>query len=150
MTIRREQKYVNRLGNCSNLRGQHDEAKTLLNELSDFRAELLRIAVLPYKPNLNDGVILNATPLYKLFRLSKWAKDCKAVWDKLAAGEYDWAHIAYILWPQRVEKACETDRSIAIAHGLEHLCKVEAKKPKAKRKKKGGDEEAEAMEMDLE
>jgi hypothetical protein len=34
-----------------------------------------------------------------------------------------------------VEKVCETDRSIAIAHDLEHLCKVEA--PKAKKGRKG-------------
>jgi hypothetical protein len=133
---------------ATDLRGQHDEAKTLLSELTDFRAELLRIAALPYKPNLNDGVILNAASLHKLFRLSKWAKDCKAAWDKLVAGDYEWAHLAYTLWPKRVEKVCETDRSIAIAHGLEHLCKVEAKKPKARRKKKGGEDEA--MEMDLE
>ena len=42
---------------------------------------------------------------------------------------------------------CESDRSIAIAHGLEHLCKVEAKKVKGKRKNKG--EEAETIEMEL-
>jgi hypothetical protein len=111
----------------SALRQELEELKVFLGELTDFRAELLRVAALPYKPDLNDGVILNAAPLHKLFRLSKWAKDCKAAWDKLAAGDYEWAHIAYILWPERVKKACETDRSIAIAHGLEELYKGEVK-----------------------
>jgi len=50
--------------------------------------------------------------------------------------------------PERVKKVCEKDRSIAIAHGLEYLCKVEAKKSKGKRKKK--DEGAETIEMDWE
>jgi len=69
------------------------------------------------------------------------------VWKKLEAGEYDWAHLAYTVWPERVKKVCESDRSIAIAHGLEHLCKVEVKKSKSKRKKK--DQEAETIAMRL-
>jgi len=130
---------------------QLEELKAFLRELTDFRAELLRVAALPYKPDLNDGVILNAAPLHKLFRLSKWAKDCKAAWDKLAAGEYDWAHIAYTLWPERVKKVCETDRSIAIAHGLEGLYKgeVKVKKGKGKGRKRNAEETAEAGEIEL-
>ncbi|TVQ96451.1 MAG: hypothetical protein EA399_15900 [Desulfovibrionales bacterium] len=38
----------------------------------------------------------------------------------------DWAHLAYRIWPDRVREVCKTDRSIAIAHGLEELCEVEA------------------------
>jgi hypothetical protein len=53
----------------------------------------------------------------------------------LEAGEYDWAHLAFTIWPRRVEKLCVTDRSVAIAHGLEHLCKVEPPKPKKKQGK---------------
>ena len=95
--------------------------------------EIERIIKLPWKPNLNDGVLITASPLHNLFRLPKWKKDLKACWDELAKGDYDWAHLAYSIWPQRVERACERDRSLAIAHGLEHLCKVEPPKPKAKR-----------------
>jgi len=62
------------------------------------------------------------------------------VWKKLEAGEYDWAHLAYTLWPERVKQVCETDRSIAIAHGLEHLCKVEVKQAKRKGRKKAESE----------
>ncbi len=70
------------------------------------------------------------------------------MWKKLEAGEYDWAHLAYTIWPERVKKVCESDRSIAIAHGLEHLCKVEVKKTKGKRKKKGEEAETIAMRLD--
>jgi hypothetical protein len=34
------------------------------------------------------------------------------------------------LWPERVNEKCRVDRSIAIAHGLEHLCEVAPPKPK--------------------
>jgi len=37
----------------------------------------------------------------------------------LVKGEYDWAHLAMHLWPERVVPKCEDDRSLAIAHGLE-------------------------------
>jgi hypothetical protein len=105
-----------------------------LDELHALREELERIIKLPWSPNLNDGVLITASPLWKLFRLPKWQKDLKACWEKLSKGEYDWAHLAHTIWPARVEKACETDRSLAIAHNLEHLCKIEAPKPKAKKK----------------
>ena len=36
-------------------------------------------------------------------------------------GKYDWAHIAMHLWPERVVPKCATDRSLAIAHGLEDV-----------------------------
>ncbi|MDY7076886.1 MAG: BREX-1 system adenine-specific DNA-methyltransferase PglX, partial [Chloroflexota bacterium] len=94
----------------SDLRDQLDETRAFLAELREFRAELLRIAALPYKPNLNDGVIINAAPLHKLFRLRKWAQDIEAVWHKLEAGDYDWAHLAYTLWPDRVREVCKRDR----------------------------------------
>jgi len=111
-----------------------NEARAFLGELRDLREELLRIAALPYKPDLNDGVIINAAPLHKLFRLRSWAKDTEDCWRKLEKGDYDWAHLAYTIWPDRVRKVCRTDRSIAVAHGLEDLCEVEA--PESK--KKGG------------
>ena len=127
-----------------------DELREFLTELRQFREELLRIANLPYKPDLNDGVILNAAPFHRLFRLNKWAKDTESAWKKLEAGEYDWAHIAYVLWPDRVRKVCKSDKSIAIAHGLESL--YDGKEEVKKRKKKGkidmDEEEQDKTEME--
>lgn len=105
-------------------------------DLKDFREELLRVAQLPYKPNLNDGVLITASPLNKLFRLPKWRKDLEECWKKLSNSDYEWAHLAYSIWPDRVKEVCKRDRSIAIAHGLEHLCEVAAPKAKSKKKKK--------------
>jgi len=108
-------------------------------ELVEFRDELLRVAQLPYKPNLNDGVLITASPLWKLFRLPKWQKDLKACWTALENEEYEWAHLAYTLWPDRVKAVCKKDRSIAIAHGLEALCEVKVPEKKAKPGKKKAD-----------
>jgi hypothetical protein len=125
------------------------ELREFLDELHDLRDEIERVIKLPWQPNLNDGVLITASPLHKLFRLPKWQKDLKACWDKLAKGDYDWAHLAYTIWPSRVEKACEKDRSIAIAHGLEHLCKIAPPKPKKKRAKKAEEEEPDEDEPQL-
>ena len=47
-------------------------------------------------------------------------------------GEYDWAHLAYSIWPDRVTKKCRKDLSMAIAHGLENICEIKSKEKKAK------------------
>jgi len=117
------------------LRDQIEEAGILLDELREFRDEILRIAALPYKPNLNDGVIINAAPFHKLFRLRSWEKDTEEVWNKLERGEYYWAHLAYTIWPDRVKDVCKHDRSIAIAHGLEELYEGPIHPVRSKRKK---------------
>lgn len=118
------------------LRNSLEERRTFLDELCQFRDELARIAGLPYKPNLNDGVLITAAPLWKLFRLPKWRKDLQECWKELGAGEYDWAHLAYSIWPDRVREVCKRDRSIAIAHGLEELCEVAIKPTKRKKPKR--------------
>jgi hypothetical protein len=88
-------------------------------ELRAFRDEVALIAPL-WNPNLNDGVIINFAPLWRLVPHHRaWQKECKACWDKLIAGDYDWAHLAMHLWPERVVPKCMEDRSLAIAHGLE-------------------------------
>jgi hypothetical protein len=122
-------------------RAETERLTVLRSELVEFRDELLRIAQLPYKPNPNDGVLITASPLWKLFRLPKWQLDLKACWESLSKGEYDWAHLAYSIWPNRVKDACKTARSTAIAHGLEELCEVKAPEKKAKRGKKKADTE---------
>jgi hypothetical protein len=128
-------------GGSSQQREKLEALEDLAFELKEFHDKLLRVAGLPYKPNRNDGMLITASPLWKLFRLPKWQKDLKACRESLEAGEYDWAHLAYTIWPDRVKKLCKTDRSIAIAHGLEHLCEVKAPEKKAKRRGKKADTE---------
>lgn len=71
---------------------------------------------------LDDGVALTMAPLWRLVPQHKaWQKELKTKWDELAAGEYDWAHVAMHLWPERVIPKCAIDRSLAIAHGLEDI-----------------------------
>jgi hypothetical protein len=111
------------------------EQVALEQELEEMKAELLRVAALPYKPDLNDGVQITAAPLWKLFRLSKWRKDLEATWKSLEQEEHEWAHLAYAIWPDRVREKCKTDRSLAIAHGLEEFCEVEVATAKKRRKK---------------
>ena len=78
------------------------------------------------EPDLDDGVVLTMAPLWRLVPQHKpWQKELKSTWDELCAGKYDWAHLAMHLWPERVVPKCATDRSLAIAHGLEDVFWVE-------------------------
>lgn len=96
-----------------------------VEELRAFLEEVKRIAPL-WKPDLDDGVIINFAPLWRLVPQNKaWQKELKLTWDSLADGRYDWAHLAMHLWPERVVANCAKDRSLAIAHGLEDVFWVE-------------------------
>lgn len=98
-----------------------DVQSVFVSQLQDMHDEIQRIAPL-WAPDLNDGVIINAAPLWRLFPQNKpWQKECKATWDELCKGKYDWAHLAMHLWPERVVPKCAEDRSLAIAHGLEDV-----------------------------
>ena len=77
------------------------------------------MAALPYRPDPDDGTLISAAPLSKLFLHSKWRKSLEACWRALEGGKYDWSKMAMAIWPERVRKACEKDRSLAIAHGVE-------------------------------
>ena len=104
-------------------------------ELEDFRDELLRLSKF-WKPNLNDGVQITAAPLWKLFQHRQWQNKIKDTWKGLEKGDYDWAHLAYSIWPDRVKEKCKKDKSLAIAHGMEDLYvepQPKAKKSKAKK-----------------
>jgi type I restriction-modification system DNA methylase subunit len=112
-----------------------EQLMDLERELKDFRDELLRVATLPYKPNLNDGLMITGSPLWRLFRHTRWRRDLETCWQKLEAGEYDWTHLAYAIWPDRVKAKCKKDLFIAIAHGLEGLYEGEVSKTEKRRKK---------------
>jgi hypothetical protein len=96
-----------------------DAQEALVDELSGFRDDLARVAPL-WNPDLDDGVVINASFLHRLFAHTRaWQKEVDGHWKALQAGEYDWAHLAMRLWPERVVPKCASDRSLAIAHGLE-------------------------------
>lgn len=121
---------------AAKLAKQAGELAELEKELEEMKAELLRVAGLPYNPDLNDGVQITAAPLWKLFRLSAWRKVLETTWKKLEKREYDWTHLAHAIWPDRVREKCKADRSLAIAHGLEDICEVEAAPQKKRRSRK--------------
>ncbi len=104
-------------------------------ELIELRDTLLNIAQ-HYNPNHDDGVQITAAPLWPLFRHKPWQKILKDTWTKLEKGDYDWAHLAMNYWPDRVSEKCKTDKSLAIAHGLEDLYVEPEAKPKKTRVKK--------------
>ena len=106
-------------------------------ELIELRDTLLKLAP-TYKPNHDDGVQISAAPLWPLFRHKPWQKVLKDTWEKLKKGDYDWAHLAMYYWPDRVRVKCKTDKSLAIAHGLEDLyIEPEAEPKKTRGRKKG-------------
>ena len=81
-----------------------------------------RPAAARWAPELDDGVLLNAAPLYRL--TPSWKKadpklDLAKAWQALRKGEYPWARTAMRYWPRETLKACQGNRSYRIAHGLE-------------------------------
>ena len=99
--------------------------EAFVDELRALLDEVKRVAPF-WKPTLDDGVALTMAPLWRLVPHHKpWQKELRSKWDELAAGTYDWAHLAMQLWPERVVPKCTTDRSLAIAHGLEDVFWVE-------------------------
>lgn len=110
-------------------------------ELVELRDTLFKLAP-TYKPNHDDGVQICAALLWPLFRHKPWQKVLKDTWAKLEKGDYDWAHLAMNCWPERLRAKCKTDRSIAIAHGLENLyIEPEAATRKTRGRKETGSEE---------
>lgn len=95
--------------------------EAFVDELRAFRDELKRVAPL-WNPDLDDGVVINASFLHRLFAHTRsWQTECEKHWKKLRAGDYDWARLAMRLWPERVVLKCADDRSLAIAHDLEDV-----------------------------
>ncbi len=72
-----------------------------------------------YDPDLDDGVMINSAALWPLLE-PQW-KDPKKWWKELASAkgkkDYDWSHLAMKYWPGRVDKKCQEDPSLGVAHG---------------------------------
>lgn len=120
---------------------QFESLQSFELELVELREILLKLAP-TFKPNHDDGVQITVAPLWPLFRHKPWQKVLKDTWGKLEKGDYDWSHLAMNYWPERVRENCKTDKSLAIAHGLEGLyIEPEAQPKKARSKKKAEVEE---------
>ena len=115
--------------------GKVAELEALRQELEEMRADFLALINRGYSPNQNDGVLITACPLAKYFRHSGFRKSLDDCWKELSRGDYDWAHLAMSMWPERALEACKKDRSIAIAHGREDICPAEPPKASRGRKK---------------
>jgi hypothetical protein len=72
-------------------------------------------------------VQITAAPLWRVFRHKPWQKILKETWARLEAGDYDWAHLSMAYRPEHVREKCRTDKSLAIAHGLEELYEAHAR-----------------------
>jgi hypothetical protein len=95
--------------------------EAFVEELRALLDEVKRVAPL-WNSMFDDGVVLTMAPLWRLVPQHRpWQKELKSKWDELARGKYDWARLAMHLWPERVVPKCATDRSLAIAHGLEDV-----------------------------
>ncbi len=72
-----------------------------------------------YAPDLDDGVMINGAALWPLLE-PQW-KDPKKWWKELASAkgkkDYDWAHLSACYFPSRVDKKCQEDPSLGVAHG---------------------------------
>ena len=100
------------------------DAMAMLHDLEQFRQLITEVTtatnergdVVGWQPEIDDGVLINMAPLYRL--IPTWSAEPKKAWAALQRGEYDWSHTAMRYWPDRVRKACENNKSYAIAHGL--------------------------------
>jgi hypothetical protein len=72
-----------------------------------------------YAPDLDDGVMINSAGLWPLLA-PQWSAP-KGWWAELATAsgrkDYDWSHLAARYWPSRVDGKCQSDPSLAVAHG---------------------------------
>jgi hypothetical protein len=110
-------------------RREVDTQEHFVEELRALLAEVKLIAPL-WRPTLNDGIVLVMAPLWRLVPHKPWQRELKRKWSELVAGKHDWAQLAMHLWPERVIPKCRSDRSFAIAHGLEEIFWVESVKGK--------------------
>ena len=72
-----------------------------------------------FRMDLDDGVMVNSAALWPLLE-PQW-KDPKKWWSELSNAkgrkDYDWSHLAARYFPDRVDRKCRTDPSLAVAHG---------------------------------
>lgn len=119
----------------ANDRKQEAKLMNMMAEINFLETELQRVHELPYKPNHDDGVPITAAPLVNVFRHNGWKNECQNNWDELSNGDYDWSHLAYSIYPQRIRDKVKKDWCLALTHGLEELCENKPKEKKVRKKK---------------
>ena len=102
----------------SNPNGDTEKLLSLQAEITDYREDMISVAE-KWKPNRNDGVLLTAAPLWRLFNHTSWREKLKRTWGELDEGKYDWSSVAYNYWPERVLRKAYIERSIAVAQNVE-------------------------------
>ena len=85
--------------------------------MKEFTKRIEAVIQRGYEPHIDDGVLINMAPLWEL--VPSWQAEPKKCWQALEGGDYDWSHTAMDYWPERVKEKCRTNKSFAIAHGLE-------------------------------
>lgn len=131
----------------ANDKKQEAKLMNMMAEINFLETELQRVHELPYKPNHDDGVPITAAPLVNVFRHNGWKNECQNNWDELSNGDYDWSHLAYSIYPQRIRDKVKKDWCLALTHGLEELCENKPKEKKV-RKKKSDDAVQTSLDMD--
>lgn len=119
----------------ANDKKQEAKLMNMMAEINFLETELQRVHELPYKPNHDDGVPITAAPLVNVFRHNGWKNECQDNWDELSSGDYDWSHLAYSIFPQRIRDKVKKDWCLALTHGLEELCENKPKEKKVRKKK---------------
>ncbi|OGR24139.1 MAG: hypothetical protein A2139_12165, partial [Desulfobacca sp. RBG_16_60_12] len=77
-----------------------DHHEQFVSEIHDFKDKLRCAADLHLTPDLNDGVVLNIAPLW---RLVPW-KEAKKYWEELSEGKYEWSSIGKQLHEKELVK----------------------------------------------
>lgn len=110
------------------VRGEQEQVEGMMEELN-------RILAAGYVPNHDDGVPVTAAPLQHLAASRLWRAECEKNMELLEKGDYDWSHLAMSMYPSRVTQKAKKDWSMALTHGLEHICENKPKEKKARKKK---------------
>jgi len=73
---------------------QIERIENLLEEIKEFKSNILEIIDSGYQTDIDDGVILNMAPLYKII---PW-KEPEKFYNELKEGKYQWSSMSKIIF----------------------------------------------------
>jgi len=113
-----------RLGELDERLADVEEFASRIQQIIRFQSD--RGQTVGWSPNLNDGVTLNASPLFGLIpwprktkRGGKSVSELLALWQDLEGEKYEWAHMAMRYWPERVRAKCRQERTARVVDLLD-------------------------------